>query len=175
MTFLSKFAAIAAITLSVQAQAGSLYFFGDSLSDTGNLSLASGGAFPDRSLPYAPGQFTDNYGGGVWAAQFASLYGQATAARPSLAGGNNYAWASATTGNGNVPGLAGQVATYLDPLAGPAGNSQASDLFAIVIGGNDLRAALLAAKAPGANVDAIFSKAISDGMAIIDKSIRDIS
>jgi outer membrane lipase/esterase len=174
MTFFSKFAAITAIALSAQANAGSIYFFGDSLSDTGNVSLATGGAFPDPNLPYAPGQYTDKYGGGVWTAQFASLLNQPKAtSAPSLAGGNNYAWAGATTGPGNVPGLGGQVATYLSP-AGPAGSSQASDLFAIVIGGNDLRAALVAAAQPGANAQAIFGAAIANGMTIIDKAVRDL-
>ncbi len=175
MTFLSKFAAIAAITLSAHANAGSIYFFGDSLSDTGNVSLATNGAFPDPNLPYAPGQYTDKFGGGVWTAQFVSLLGQPSfMSAPSLAGGNNYAWAGATTGPGNVPGLGGQVAAYLDPVTGPAGASQASDLFAIVIGGNDLRAALVAAAQPGANATAIFGAAIANGMTIIDKAVKDL-
>lgn len=175
MTFLSKFAAIAAFTLSAHVNAGSIYFFGDSLSDTGNVSLATNGAFPDPNLPYAPGQYTDKFGGGVWTAQFVSLLGQPSVmSAPSLAGGNNYAWAGATTGPGNVPGLGGQVAAYLNPVTGPAGASQASDLFAIVIGGNDLRAALVAAAQSGANVPAIFSAAIANGMTIIDKAVKDL-
>ena len=105
--FLSKSVAIAALALSAQVSAGSLYFFGDSLSDTGNVSTATGGAFPGTAQPYAPGQYTDKFGGGVWAAQFATLYGQPSASTPSLLGGRNYAWAGATTGVGNVPGLYG--------------------------------------------------------------------
>jgi outer membrane lipase/esterase len=174
MNFLSKFAAVAALSLSAQVNAGSIYFFGDSLSDTGNVSIATGGAFPDPKLPYAPGQYTDKYGGGVWTAQFAKMLGQPRAADAVLAGGNNYAWAGAQTGNGNVPGLVGQVASYLDPVTGPAGLSQANDLFAIVIGGNDLRAALEAAKLAPANAVAIFNAAISNGIAIIDKAVRDL-
>ncbi len=170
--FLSKSVAIAALALSAQVSAGSLYFFGDSHSDTGNVSTATGGAFPGTAQPYAPGQYTDKFGGGVWAAQFATLYGQPSASTPSLLGGRNYAWAGATTGVGNVPGLNGQVATYLDPVNGPAGPSTASDLFAIIIGGNDLRAALVAAAANPANTNAIFSAAINNGITIIDQSIK---
>jgi outer membrane lipase/esterase len=145
MKLLSKLAITSAILLSVPAHAGSLFFFGDSLSDTGNLFTATGGAFPvtTSATPYATGQFTDRFGNGVWTSQFANALGQASDANPSLRGGNNFSFAGARTYNGpGLPlGLSGQVfapVTQGGYLAS-RGPSRAEDLFTIVIGGNDLR------------------------------------
>jgi len=116
------------------AVAGAIYdrmhVFGDSLSDTGNVFLATGGAAPP-SPPYYNGRFSD---GPVWSEQFAAALGlQLTALQsPSLnpvADNINFAFGSAQTGGQNrvpdnrfpppdnqVPGLLGQVSIYTQTL-----------------------------------------------------------
>ncbi len=144
---------------SLNANAG-VYFFGDSLSDTGNLFLATGLPQSDNpgNLAYAPGQYTDKYGNGVWSQQFAAALGME--AKPSLAGGTNFSWAGARTYTvtakpatattpavaGTPPGVTDQIAQYVS-LPGRAG---ANDLFVIMIGGNDVDAGLRSGNAAGA-------------------------
>jgi outer membrane lipase/esterase len=152
MKLLVKLAAASAVAVSFSASAGSIYFFGDSLSDTGNTSFYSANiatppvARPSVSpgSPYAPGQFTDNTGGGVWSQQFAKLLGQPNEARFSIAGGHNYAWAGALTYTTpqTLPGLDQQILAYLG--ANP-GNAAADDLYVIMIGGNNILPAVTAA------------------------------
>ena len=113
-----------------------IYAFGDSLSDVGNVSLATGGGEP--ASPYVGGQFTN---GPVWVQDLAGRLGLPPLT-PSLAGGNDYAFGGATTGsaatnNPEVPDLVQQVATF---LAGPPAPSDA--LYTFSIGANDLFAIL---------------------------------
>ena len=146
---------IAALALSmVSAPAGAsdiddIVFFGDSLSDTGNIWFASGGAFPPP--PYfqgtngAPPEFTGGQWsspeGPSWPTLFAGRFG--LTATPSLVPvptSNNYAWGGARTGvNGDptgAPWLDQQVAIYAASLAGnPAAEGT---LVSIMIGGNDV-------------------------------------
>lgn len=112
-----------------------LVIFGDSLSDTGNLSLATGGAYPGTAQPYDGGRYSD---GPVWTEYLAAGLGLSHAATPYLTGGNNYAYAGARTGgvSGGIPGLLAQTAgiwgashTVADPNA----------LYVLVGGGNDMR------------------------------------
>ncbi|MEO7335656.1 MAG: SGNH/GDSL hydrolase family protein, partial [Caldimonas sp.] len=112
-----------------------LFIFGDSLSDTGNLNLASSGAFPDHTQgPYFGGRYSN---GPLWVETLAADMGFAQAASPYLIGGNNYAFAGARTGTANnPPGVLAQVAgiwgannTLADPNA----------LYVVVGGGNDMR------------------------------------
>ncbi len=142
--FKFSFAALA-VTTSFAAQAGSIWFFGDSLSDTGNLNLLSqsngGPPTPNPTDgPYQTGQYTDR-NGFVWAAQFAQSLGRSADAAPAwprargLAGGNNFAVAAARTYEaGGIPSTAAQISTYLALTP----NSSAQDLFVLMIGGNDL-------------------------------------
>lgn len=125
------------------ASINNVVFFGDSLSDSGNVWYAtggqppfpyyqgSGGAGPD----YTGGQWSD-YLGPSWATPFAANFGRY--ATPSLAGGNNYAWGGARTGvdmnAGGVPWLDQQVGQYL--LYGSSPN--ATTLYSLVIGGNTI-------------------------------------
>ena len=147
MKTIQKLFAVAALGAALNANAASIFFFGDSLSDTGNTQLLLQGlgvpnsSIPTTQLPYANGQYTDAFGGGVWSQQFAARLG--TTAAPSLAGGTNFAFAGARsyTNTGGVPGLGDQVGFYLtSPLSGARSN--AADLFVIMIGGNDIQAAL---------------------------------
>jgi len=117
------------------AQAGpytNLFVFGDSLSDTGNLSLATGGTQPPAGQPYFNGRFSD---GPVWVEHLAA--GLGLPAAPSLAGGNNYAFAGAPTGaTGSPPGVLAQVAGLWAPTHAVA---DANALYVVVGGGNDMR------------------------------------
>lgn len=135
----------ALFAVSVSAQAGpfsGLYIFGDSLSDTGNLSIATGGAQPGTAQPYAPGRFSD---GPLWVETLATGLGLAGQANPYLVGGNNYAFAGARTGTvGSPPGVLAQAAGIWGAGAGPSGPpANANALFVVVGGGNDMRDARL--------------------------------
>jgi phospholipase/lecithinase/hemolysin len=97
-----------------------LVAFGDSLSDTGNISIATGGAFPGSN--YAPGRFTDGPNTtpattgpvGVWVEQLAAKL-SLTGPQPFLAGtgGTNYAFGSAMTGSNGLYDITDQVNYYL--------------------------------------------------------------
>jgi outer membrane lipase/esterase len=115
---------------------GNLVNFGDSLSDAGNLSLATGGAIP-ASPPYVGGHFTN---GPIWADTLAEYLG-AAAVTPSLAGGLDYAFGGAqATGHApfapynTIPNVQEQVAMY---LAAHQAEMKPSDLFTIWAGAND--------------------------------------
>jgi len=129
---------VGAALLSSSASAfDNIYFFGDSLSDTGNVNLVYGGQAADR--------FTN--GNTVAADVVAAHYGVPIGPSGHLIGqalGNNYAVGGAsaldedndeTTPDGNLPT---QVNAY---LALNGFQSDPSALYMIVIGGNDLFAA----------------------------------
>jgi outer membrane lipase/esterase len=140
MTFIKTLVAAAAIAVTSVASAGNIFFFGDSLSDTGNLSLiAPGNPKVTPQAPYQPGQYTD-IGGQVWTVEFAAKLGQAGASRPSLLGGNNYAIAGARTYSlPTAPiGVDNQLLSFRADLAKRNTVVTQNDLFVIMIGGNDL-------------------------------------
>ena len=115
---------LVAIGGSVKAD---IFFFGDSLSDSGNLFLATSGTPP---APYFEGRFSN---GPTWAENFAQRMG--ASATPSLAGGTNYAFGGARTGTGTVPiNLLDQITAY--ETSGSPGGSD--DLFVIWAGSNDI-------------------------------------
>ena len=154
-----RFVRVALLSISVLitsvAHAGpysNLYIFGDSLSDTGNLAHASGGALPP--LPAGSGFNGPYYGnaqlsnGPVWTEHLAAGLGLSPmVAAPSLMGGNNYAFAGALTDTSSTPpGVLAQIGgpkavglfganpfdmTVADPSA----------LYVVIAGGNDMRAA----------------------------------
>ena len=114
-----------------------IYAFGDSLSDVGNVYLATSGAIP--APPYSNGQFTN---GNVWVQDLASDLGLAPLA-PSLAGGTDYAYGDAETGvtpfntsaaASDLIGPTGQIAQFdgTHPTADP------NALYTIWIGSDDL-------------------------------------
>ncbi len=135
-----------AASLTQAAPFSSVFFFGDSLSDSGNNFVASGGAvtavpIPSNSFvptyPYASGHYTN---GLVWAQSFASWLG--TSATPSLLGGSDYAYGGARTGPANgsfPPSLLEQVGQFMTTLGGVV---PAESLFVIAGGGNNARDAL---------------------------------
>lgn len=110
----------------------SIVTFGDSLSDTGNLFLASGGAQPPAGQPYFNGRFSD---GPLWIEALATGLGRSADASPFLAGGRNYAFAGARTGTSTPPpGVLGQIGgLWSQPVADP-------DALYVIWGGmNDMR------------------------------------
>lgn len=126
--------ALAGLAAAAPAHAGpysSLTVFGDSLSDTGNLHIATGFGIP---APYFNGRISD---GPNWIDVLADYLGLPEGAVPSLGGGNNYAFAGARTGlAASPPGVLAQV------LGGWAPSHAAADitgLYVIVGGGNDMR------------------------------------
>jgi outer membrane lipase/esterase len=118
----------------------SLYVFGDSLSDTGNLFIATGGALPPAGQPYFNGRFSN---GPLWVETLAAGLGLAADAAPSLAGGNNYAFAGARTDTSSTPpGILAQLGGLWAP-AHPTADPDA--LYVVAGGGNDMRDARSAA------------------------------
>jgi len=148
-------AALAMTMVSVPAGAANIdnvVFFGDSLSDTGNVWFATNG-FPPP--PYFQGSsgMAPEFTGGQWSSPegpswptlFAGRFGlMATPSVTQVPYANNFAWGGARTGVNTgfgqdptaVPWLDQQVAFYEASLAGsPTG---AGTLVSIMIGGNDV-------------------------------------
>jgi phospholipase/lecithinase/hemolysin len=115
-----------------------IFVFGDSLSDTGNATIASGGLYPGAN--YAPGRFTDGPNTtpattgpvGLWVEQLAAKLGVADP-QPFLNGGTNYAVASAMTGSNNLDGITDQINYFL----GQHSPASSTALYAIWGGAND--------------------------------------
>src|ERR1043166_3910427 len=84
---------VAPTTAAPGAPYSAIYAFGDSLTDTGNVSLATAGLVP-VSPPYADRSFSN---GPVWVQDLAQKVG-IPALQPSLAGGSNFAYGGAETG-----------------------------------------------------------------------------
>lgn len=152
--------AILSSLLITAAPFTNLFFFGDSLTDTGNiysattlLSAATFGLIPVEppSPPYFSGRFSN---GPIWAEYTAARLGQPTdASRASVSlgplgvipgSGNNYAIGGARTGlggalgifDGLIPtGVLAQVSFYL----GSVGAADSGALYFMSGGGNDLR------------------------------------
>jgi outer membrane lipase/esterase len=85
--------------------------FGDSLSDTGNIGLATGGILPGPATNYAPGEFTNSpftspaspSPTGIWLDQLAPKLGLSSPTA-ALAGGTNFAFGGSETLQGAGPG-----------------------------------------------------------------------
>jgi phospholipase/lecithinase/hemolysin len=124
--------AITAIAAAADQPFSKIVTFGDSLSDTGNAFLYTGGAYP-ASPPNAEGRISN---GALWTEHLAESLGM------ELLPENQYAVAGARTDQDNfnaifIPPLAGtglesQIATYLNEGADPAA------LHTIWIGANDI-------------------------------------
>jgi phospholipase/lecithinase/hemolysin len=131
----SIIAAAAILSISAgQAFAGpysAIYSFGDSLSDVGNVYIATNGSEP--ASPYVDGQFSN---GPVWVQDLAGMLGLPPLTPSLLPGGNDYAWGGATAGAGNplVPNIVQQVGLFLHAN----GSAPQSALYTFSIGANDL-------------------------------------
>ncbi|MBS0447366.1 MAG: SGNH/GDSL hydrolase family protein [Proteobacteria bacterium] len=154
-TFLSKplLAAVvlAATSLCMQPAGaaspayGSLYVFGDSLSDSGN-NAATLGTKPNQvisgnsyipTFPYASGDYSN---GPVWVSAFAAGLGLPSYATASLAGGGDYAYGGALTtidGNGGKIKFPPSATTQLDMYLTGKTTLPSDALYVIAIGGND--------------------------------------
>jgi len=127
-------APVAPTTAAPGAPFSAMYVFGDSLSDTGNVSLATAGQVP-VSPPYADRSFTN---GPVWAQDLAHSIGL-PALQPSLAGGTDFAYGGAETGQTpvhtlNPTDLPSQYAQFTSQVSSP----QPGALYALWIGSNDV-------------------------------------
>jgi outer membrane lipase/esterase len=120
--------------------------FGDSLTDTGNVYIGTGGALPGPGYAVYNGYgiYTNPQSGsgpaGLWIDQLAGHLGLSAPA-PFLAGGTNYAVGSSFTAgfNGAAPGMDAQVGDYLTSVGGSA---SASALYTFWGGANDIFAGL---------------------------------
>ncbi len=153
---LRKLIAPLLLSLPLLAQAGpfsSLYVFGDSLSDPGNLAiLAGGGNLPP--LPCATGFCGPYYlnqqlsNGPVWTQYLAAGLGLPFIQSQSFAvGGNNFAFAGARTGHELDPSFPPGVLDQAFGIFGHGGTLAAVDpnaLYVVVGGGNDMRASRFA-------------------------------
>jgi outer membrane lipase/esterase len=132
---------VAATASPADAAPTSIYAFGDSLTDTGNIEASTFGILP--LSPFATGRFSN---GPLWIDRVTSAFG--TQATPSLEGGNNFAYGGATTGGVVPPGVTFQT---LDYLARQGVNGADPDaLYIVYAGGNDVRNELGSTLAPEA-------------------------
>ncbi len=124
-----------AISSPAVASFTQLVFFGDSLSDTGNVFLSTGGAVP-ASPPYFNGRFSN---GPLWTEILAGDLGRS--ATPSLLGGTNFAFAGATVIDYGrpTPELPQQLGLY---FAATGGVADPNALYVILGGANDINDAL---------------------------------
>ena len=111
-----------------------VYAFGDSLSDAGNIALATRGIVP-VAPPYSRGHFTN---GNVWVQDLAQNLGL-PAVKPSLAGGTDYAYGGAETGPtavhaANPTDLPSQVGQFEANVPAPKPNA----LYTMWAGSNDV-------------------------------------
>jgi phospholipase/lecithinase/hemolysin len=116
-----------------------LVVFGDSLSDTGNLFQALGGAFPP-SPPFFNGRFSN---GPLWLEYLAPELGL----QPSQI--TNFAFSGATSGRGNIaslsagqdlgqlPGVLDQVDLFAGQLAATGQSANPNALYVVWGGAND--------------------------------------
>ena len=136
---MSLVGALVVSLVSAQASAYSaLYVFGDSLSDTGNVNIITGGV---PLPPYATGRFSN---GPVWVETLAANLG--LSANPALGGGTNWAFGGAPTGppfTQSVPYITQQVSGGFGPLPGylpsVGGVADPNALYVVWGGGNDVR------------------------------------
>ena len=128
--------------VSAQASAYSkLFVFGDSLSDTGNVTAITGTV---PLPPYAPGRFSN---GPVWVERLATDLG--LSANAALTGGTNWAFGGAPTGppyTQSVPYITQQVTGGFCPsgcipgyLQTTGGVADPNALYVVWGGGNDVR------------------------------------
>lgn len=152
--------ALSALLLGKTAFAQSfsqIIVFGDSISDTGNVHLATNGEFPGEA--YYQGRFSN---GLVYTDYLAEKF--QIPMLSSLAGGHNYAYGSAKTNSHPIPGLLGvtdQVQAYTDTLTGPVDEHA---LFIVFTGANDINEFLIT---PPEQIPTLVSKAIGDTAGIV--------
>lgn len=130
----------AGATPAVASPFTGLYVFGDSLSDVGNVFLATSGATPGQ--PYFAGRFSN---GPNWVDDLSARLGLGSI-RPSLVGGGtDFAFGGAVTGPAvlgattAVPNIVQQVGLF---TLATGGSAPSSALYTVWIGANDIFTAL---------------------------------
>lgn len=121
------------VTCSATAQLpfDGAFFFGDSLTDSGNLAVSTGGANPP-SPPYAGGRFSS---GPVYSEYLVSGLGLATTAAPSVANNLNFAFGGATAGAGSQsPTFPQQIGLFQQRQITPSPDAG----FFVFFGANDI-------------------------------------
>jgi phospholipase/lecithinase/hemolysin len=160
------------------ASYSTIYAFGDSLSDAGNIFAGTFGATPP-SPPYYHGEFSN---GPVWVQDLAAQLGLGSL-KPSLLGGTDFAYGGGETGvtsfnisdprtdilgaNGQV-GTQGQLYQFEQYLLAHSIAADPQALYTIWIGSNDL--ADIAATDP-ANAVADVGKVVGN----IDATVNDLA
>ncbi len=139
-----------------------IYSFGDSLSDTGNIYALTLHALP--AAPYVGGHFTN---GAVWVQDLAARLGLPSS-QPSVLGGNDFAFGGAETGAEalhpqNPADLPSQLAQFAVARPVPAPNA----LYTLSIGGNDVIDAAAAYAANPALATADIAQAVGNETAFI--------
>ncbi|WP_294258372.1 SGNH/GDSL hydrolase family protein [uncultured Sphingomonas sp.] len=117
-----------------------LYVFGDSLVDSGNAYLATGGAVPSPRDGYAGGRFSNGFN----FADYLSLSITGHGATPVYAGGLNMAFGGATAqqvSGERSPSFLSQIGLYWDKVGTPIDSNA---LVLLTFGGNDVRDTLAA-------------------------------
>jgi phospholipase/lecithinase/hemolysin len=141
-----------------------IYSFGDSLSDAGNISLGSLGILPIGNGVYSGGRFSN---GNVWVQDLAQKLGLA-APKPSLAGGTDYAYGGAETGPtaihaANPSDLPSQVGQFVASVPHPSPTA----LYTVWAGSNDLLDIANSAQTP-AEQQATVQQAVNNEVGSID-------
>ena len=170
---MKRIIAAVAVTLAVPASADTLgpytdlLVFGDSLSDSGNVSIVT-----DSSIPFFPvypnGQYTN---GDTWATQLG------TAASLSPEGGTNFAYGNATAVQTVEPDAFFDVPDFVDQRAlyGASGVELGDNpLTAIWFGGNDLRTLISSPPAPE-NAEAVVGALIFSVVTAITTGINELA
>jgi phospholipase/lecithinase/hemolysin len=162
----------------------SLYAFGDSLSDAGNLSITTRVIGP--LTPVSPPYFQEKYGvlsgnvfsnGPTWVLDLSTALGLGTLA-PSLAGGTDFAYGGAETGSTpqnaddqeiQAISLPAQLSEFQARISSPSADA----LYTVSIGANDLLDILsetgLSAQQQTADVNA----AVANEISFINKLVGD--
>lgn len=140
----------------------SVYAFGDSLSDAGNVSAATLGTLP--ASPYSGGRFTN---GNVWVQDLSQNLGLPPVA-PSLRGGTDYAYGGAETGPtavhaANPFDLPSQLAQFAANVPAPSSNA----LYTVWAGSNDVLDIANSTEIP-AQQQATVQQAATNETAVID-------
>lgn len=139
-----------------------LYVFGDSLSDTGNVSLATGGSVPNA--PYYAGRFSN---GPNYVDDLGAKLG--LSALPSRAGGTNYANGGARTNShflGQPFGILGQVNNYVSSLS-----ADPNALYVVFGGANDIQDAIAASISNFGAAQSLVTAAVNN----IDTALRNLA
>lgn len=135
-------AAVALCVAPAAAQAGAysgLYVFGDSLVDSGNAYLATGGTVASPDDGYFAGRFSNGFN----FADYLSLAITGTPATPLYAGGRNIAVGGATAAlvpGERSPSFLAQVGLYGQAIGAPIDSNA---LVLLSFGGNDVRDTIL--------------------------------